>query len=211
MFHFKHLIAAFLYAGFLLQAWAVVFQTQVSTLSPPSPSPVPPSNTLWQDKISALRAHVLSQPDQPALKAREGPSIQLHFPDNSTSSCLQIRLLNWDCNYDVPLKMVGVAAWLDSTGLVNYAADPIWDAFRYYHVGYYVDPDDGWNFYEEVKLVFGACGNRGVQSACGNRWCKDLDGQTVKADKVPKGRHPYLSPIDRGSLCLWLRNETMVP
>jgi hypothetical protein len=210
MFHFKHLSAVLLCGGYLLQAWAALSETQISTLSLPSPSPSPPPVILWQSKISALRAYVLSQPDQPALKARYGPSIQLHFPDNSTSSCLEIRLLNWDCNYDVPLKMAGVAAWLDSTGLVNYAEDPIWDAFRYYLQGYYVDPYDGWNFYEEVRLVFGACGNRGVQSACGNRWCKDLDGQTIKADKVPKGQIPYLNPSDRGSLCLWLRNETMV-
>jgi hypothetical protein len=210
MFYLKYFSTVAFGGASLFTSGAALPQTQVSTLPPPSPSPTPPPTILWRNKVSALRAYVVSQPDQVALKKRYGPSLQVKFPDSSNSSCLEIRLVNWDCNYDVPLKMAGVAAWLDSTGIAGYTADPVWDAFRYYEQGYYVDPHNGWNFYNEVRLVFGACGNRGVQSSCGNRWCKDVDGQTVRSEKVPKGQDPYLDPSDRGSLCLWLRNETMV-
>lgn len=126
----------------------------------------------WSTKIDALRTHVLEQPDQNATKGfGYGPSIQKTFDDGQ---CLQIRFYNWDCLFDIPYKMKGVAKWIDDAGIRD--TDSIWDAYRYYLYGGYADPGNGWNFYGESRLTFGACGNRGPQSACGVGFCVNRTG-----------------------------------
>jgi hypothetical protein len=101
--------------------------------------------------------------------------------------------------------MRGVAKWLDD---VN-PAGPIDDAYRYYVYGRYVDPDDGWDFYGEARLSFGACGNRGPQSSCGVGWCVDGEGESAGSGGVvvPEGQSPYVDPNDRNNLCPWLKGN----
>jgi len=105
--------------------------------------------------------------------------------------------------------MRGVAKWLDDTNVRN-NSQTIWDPYRYYTYGYYADPDNGWNFYASARLSFGACGNRGPQSACGVVWCVDKDGKSsgyAPGFEVPKGQSPYVDPNNRDNLCPWLRDN----
>jgi hypothetical protein len=175
---------------------------QATTSATPSPTP-PVAVIPWETKIDVLREYILQQPDQYAKRGfGNGPSLQKTFADGE---CLQVRFYNWDCNYDILYKMRGVVTWLDSINVRN--NDPIWDSFRYYEYGYYADPDNGWKFYAESRLSFGACGNRGPQSSCGVYWCKEKDGGTTTPPKVPEGQTPYLDPNDRNNICPWLRNN----
>lgn len=161
----------------------------------------------WEIKIDALHAYILQQPDQNATKGfGNGPSLQNTFDDGD---CLQVRFYNWNCNYDIPYKMRGVAKWLDDTNVRN-NNQTIWDPYRYYTYGYYTDQDNGWNFYGEARLSFGACGNRGPQSSCGVAWCVDKDGNSSGYSPsivVPKGQTPYVDPNNRDNLCPWLRGN----
>jgi hypothetical protein len=174
-----------------------------TTISPtPSTSAIP-----WPTKIEAFQSYILDQPDRNASKGfGYGPFLRKTFNDGE---CLQIGLYNWDCQHEIPYKMSGVAKWLNNT--ITHDVDPIWDAYRYYVYGYYVDPDDGWNFYGASRLSFGACGNRGPQSSCGVTYCVDEQGKTVGDPAlVPKGETPYLDPNDRNRLCPWLRGNATV-
>ena len=164
------------------------------------PTPSPSTSAIpWSTKVDTLRSYVLAQPDQNATKGfSQGPSIQKTFDDGQ---CLQIRFYNWDCLFDIPYKMKGVAKWIDDQGIRN--TDPIWDAYRYYLYGGYTDPDNGWNFYGESRLTFGACGNRGPQSACGVGFCVNQTG--VFPGNVPAGASPYVDPNNRDNLCPWLK------
>lgn len=209
MAHLKSISIAFLSiaSSLLLHQSTALPQTKVL--------PAPSSDLTWPAKFSTFRAHILTlRSPQPALHARAGPSLQLNFaspsPFPSSPTCLEVRLLNWDCTYDVPISMAAVAAWLDSTGFAT--ENPIWDDYRFYYAGDYVDPVDGWGFRGEVKLVFGACGNRGVQSACGVRYCTDREGNEVQGEDVPVGKEMGLDPNDRNGVCEWLRdgNGTVV-
>jgi len=194
---FLKLLSYGIFGGSLLRVCDALPQATTSA-APPSTTTIP-----WETKIDALREYVLQQPDQDAKKGRNGPLLQKTFADGE---CLEIRFLDWDCSFDIPYKMRGVAKWLDDINVRN--EDPIWDPYRYYNYGYYVDPDNGWNFYGEARLSFGACGNRGPQSACGQQWCVDKDGHTVGVPQVPEGGNPYVDPNDRSNLCLWLRSNT---
>jgi hypothetical protein len=178
------------------------------------PSPTPSTSTIpWSTKVDLFRSFLLQQPDQIAHKGFcTGPVLQKTFAD---TSCLQIILCNYNCFNEIPYKMRGVAAWFDSLDLRS-NADPIWDAYRYYQYGYYADPDDGWRFYDQARLTFGACGNRGPQSSCGPLYCVDAKGATVGTvcgdgtnleSCVPKGQTPWLDPNDRDRLCPWLRGN----
>jgi hypothetical protein len=180
---------------------------QISQL--PSPSPIP-----WSTKVSQFHSFILAQPDQNAsLGFCTGPLLRFTFSD---TSCLQMNLCNYNCQHMLPYKMRGVAAWFDSLNLSS-STDPIWDTYRYYQYGYYADPDDGFDFYGQARLTFGACGNRGPQSACGVLYCVDGEGQTVQracgeggtGKCVPEGETPYVDPNERYRVCKWLRgNET---
>jgi hypothetical protein len=180
------------------------------TSQAPSPSPTPAIP--WETKVAAFRDFILHQPNQSAsLGFCTGPLLRKTFADNS---CLQINLCNYNCQYTLPYKMRGVATWFDSLDLSS-SPDPIWDTFRYYQYGYYADPDDEFNFYAQARLTFGACGNRGPQSACGVLYCVDEKGVTVqracgegeKGSCVPKGETPYMDPKDRDRVCSWLRGD----
>jgi hypothetical protein len=177
---------------------------------PPSPSPIP--TIPWSTKVFQFHSFILAQPDRNAsLGFCNGPLLRLTFAD---TSCLQINLCNYNCQNAIPYKMRGVATWFDSLNLSS-SPDPIWDAFRYYQYGYYADPDDGFSFYDQARLTFGACGNRGPQSACGVLYCVDGEGQTVQkacaegvvGSCVPKGQTPYMDPNDRDRVCKWLRGN----
>jgi hypothetical protein len=195
----KTLISGILIGSFLDVCNAVPW---AATSTAPSPTP---SMTVipWETKIKAFREYILQQPDQnAALGFGYGPYFRKTFADGE---CLQLGLYNWDCNYEIPYKMRGVAKWLDDN--ISRDNDPIWDPWRYYVYGYYVDPDNGWNFYAEAHLSFGACGNRGPQSSCGNRWCLEKNGNKTTVPQVPKGQTPYGDPNDRNSLCPWLRDN----
>ncbi|KAH7383943.1 hypothetical protein BKA66DRAFT_89021 [Pyrenochaeta sp. MPI-SDFR-AT-0127] len=175
---------------------------QAATSTEPTPTPsaavIP-----WTSKIDALRSYILEQPDQNATKGFwYGPGIQKNFTDGQ---CLQVRFYNWDCFHDIPYKMRGVVEWLDISGVRDIAG--ISDPFRYYTYGYYVDPDDGWTFYNEARLSFGACGNRGPQSSCGVGWCVDESGTFPGSEAVPEGQSPYVDPNNRDNLCPWLRSN----
>ncbi|KAL5113141.1 hypothetical protein ACEQ8H_008993 [Pleosporales sp. CAS-2024a] len=175
-------------------------QVATTTSSTPSVSPAIP----WPEKIQAFRSFLVAQPDQNATKGFcTGPTLSKTFDDGE---CLQMRLCNWDCSYEEPYKMRGVVQWLDDT--IPRDSDPIWDPWRYYEYGYYKDPDDGWSYYDTARLSFGACGNRGPQSACGVVYCVGKDGKPVNdAASVPQGQTPWLDPNDRNRLCPWLRNN----
>lgn len=171
--------------------------TSTEPAQAPSAPPIP-----WPTKIEAFRAYILQQPDQNATKGfGYGPFLRKTFDDDQ---CLQLGLYNWDCTYEIPYKMHGVIKWLDNT--IPRDADPVWDTFRYYVYGYYIDPDDGWDFYGESRLSFGACGNRGPQSSCGVTWCTDRNGNSAGANAgmVPGGGNPYVNPNNRNRLCPWL-------
>lgn len=186
--------------GSLLGVCSATLQTTTVVAPLPAPSVV---ITPWESKIDALREHILQQPDQNATKGFSyGPGIQKTFPD---SECLQVRFYNWDCFYDIPYKMRGVAKWLDDTSVRNIQG--ISDPYRYYTYGRYVDPDDGWDFYGEARLSFGACGNRGPQSSCGVGWCVDKDGVFPGVSAVPQGQSPYVDPNNKDNLCPWLRDN----
>ena len=160
----------------------------------------------WEAKIDALREYILQQPDQNATKGFwNGPSLQKTFDDGQ---CLQVRFYNWDCSYDVPYKMRAVAKFLDDTN-VRSNNQTIWDPYRYYTYGGYVDPDNNWNFYGVSRLTFGACGNRGPQSACGELWCVDKNGNSsgTPGFTVPSGQNPYLDPNNRNNICPWLQDS----
>jgi hypothetical protein len=79
-------------------------------------------------------------------------------------------LYNRDCFYEISYKIRGVAKWFDT--YVPHANFTIWDSVRYYVYERYTDPDNGWNFYEALRLSFGTCGNRSPQSSCGVTWCR---------------------------------------
>jgi hypothetical protein len=174
--------------------------TTSTTLAPiPSATVIP-----WETKVDGLHEYVLQQPDQNATQGFwNGPSLTKTFADGE---CLQIRFYNWDCFHDITYKMRGVTKFLDDTN-VRSNNQTIWDRYRYYTYGYYADPDNGWNFYAVAHLSFGACGNRGPQSACGVIWCVDKEGKTVS--EVPQGQTPYVDPNNRSRICPWLSdNET---
>lgn len=169
-----------------------------------TPTPTPIS---WDTKVDDFRSYVLQQPDRNATRGFwQGPAIQKTYPD---SSCLQIRFYNWDCNYEIPYKMRGVIKWLDGTN-IRKEPDAIWDKYRYYTYGRYVDPDDGWDFYGEARLSFGACGNRGPQSSCGVGWCVNATGVFPGTESVPTGVSPYVDPNNKDNLCPWLRDNGTV-
>ncbi|KAF2032081.1 hypothetical protein EK21DRAFT_61695 [Setomelanomma holmii] len=187
----------------LLTTACSAFAQTLPTLTPtPSPSSIP-----WSTKIDTLRAYILTHPEQNATKGFwNGPSLQLTFPD---TSCLQVRFYNWDCFFDIPYKMRGVVAYLDSINARDMA--PITDTYRFYTYGYYVDPDNGWRYYDEARLSFGACGNRGPQSSCGVGWCVDQNGNGPGWNAtfvVPEGESPYVDPNSRDNICPWLKNGT---
>jgi hypothetical protein len=171
---------------------------QASTTSVPSPVPTIP----WLEKYDAFRTFLLSQSEQPALKAMYGPFLRQTFADGQ---CLEVRFWNWNCFHDIPYKTVGVVKWFDSLGLRS-GSNGVWDAWRFYQLGYYRDPEDGFGFYDNARLVFGSCGNRGPQSSCGTSFCTDEEGKEVQRD-VPEGQTPYQDPNDRDRLCLWLRGN----
>jgi hypothetical protein len=161
----------------------------------------------WAEKVDALRAHILSGPTSTKNAGFwSGPIYQLSFPDND---CHQIRLYNWCCTHDVPYKMAGIAAWIDSQGIRNYTRTRFEDG-RYYNLGYYRDPEDGWGFYDVARMTYGPCGNRGPQSACGHVLCVDKNG-TIPSNpwKIPEGMSPYIDPNDKNRVCPWLGNGTM--
>jgi hypothetical protein len=111
--------------------------------------------------------------------------------------------------YDIPYKMQGVVNWLDESNLRD-SAPVISDPYRWYTYGYYEDPDDGWNFYASARLSFGACGNRGPQSACGVVWCVDKDGNSSGYQppfEIPKGQSPYVDPNNKSNLCPWMKDD----
>lgn len=171
--------------------------------APPSISSDPPTavEIPWTVKFDAFREFLLQQPDQNATKGfASGPYLKKTFDDGQ---CLQMGLINWDCGHELPYKMRGVVKFFDSLNIRN--STPIWDPYRYYAYGPYVDPDDGWNFYGSARLSFGACGNRGPQSACGYVWCYTKEGTTPAVSDVPQGQTPYLDPNDRNRICPWLR------
>ncbi|KAH7075192.1 hypothetical protein FB567DRAFT_536328 [Paraphoma chrysanthemicola] len=171
----------------------------------PTPSPSSLPTIPWSTKLAEFRAHILTQPTLLGAPGfGYGPGIQLTFAD---TSCLQVRLYNWDCNFAIPYKPAGIVSWLDSV-----APGPITDPFRYYVYGRYVDPDDGWDFYGEARLAFGACGNRGPQSSCGVGWCVDAEGKSSGQGEVvvPEGQSPYVDPNSRDNLCPWLRGNATV-
>jgi hypothetical protein len=191
--------------GSLLSACNALPQTATSA----APSPTPSAPTIpWETKFDALREYILQQPDQNATKGYfNGPSLQKTFADGQ---CLQVRFYNWDCNYDIPYKMRGVVKYLDDSGFRDPGYNPAIDPARWYMYGYYVDPDDGWNFYAEAHLTFGACGNRGPMSACGVNWCVDKNGKKPGyplAFPIPEGQNPYIDPNDRDNLCPWMRDN----
>jgi hypothetical protein len=167
----------------------------------PSASAIP-----WATKIDAFREYILQQPDQNATKGFfNGPTITKTFVDGD---CLQVRFYNWDCFYDINYKMRGVAKALDDSGLRS--STPISDQFHFYTYNYYADPDNGWTFYNEAHLTFGACGNRGPMSSCGVGWCVDKDGNSsgyTPGFVVPAGQNPYVDPNNRDNLCPWLKDN----
>jgi hypothetical protein len=169
-------------------------------------SSVPSPTISWETKFDLFREYILQQPTRNATKGFwQGPSLQKTFSDGE---CLQIRLYDWDCTYDIPYKMKGIVNWLDNN--VPRTDSPIWDTYRYYTYGYYIDPDNGWDFYGSSRLSFGACSNRGPQSSCGVVWCVDKQGNSSGASSqfpIPKGQSPYVDPNDRNRLCPWLRND----
>ena len=195
-------------SGFLLGALLSVCNALPQPATPAA-QPYTPSkaDTPWATKYDAFREYILQQPDQNATKGfSSGPSLQKTFDDGE---CLQVRFYNWNCFNDIPYKMRGVAKWLDDTNVRN-NSQTIWDPYRYYTYGYYADPDNGWNFYASARLSFGACGNRGPQSACGVVWCVDKDGKSsgyAPGFEVPKGQSPYVDPNNRDNLCPWLRDN----
>lgn len=200
------MLLKFAFARFIIAVCSATPQDPTVTptnSATPTPTPIP-----WDTKLDDFRNYVLQQPDQNATQGFwSGPAIQKSYPD---SSCLQIRFYNWDCFHDIPYKIRGVVKWLDGTNVRN-EPNAIWDPYRYYVYGRYIDPDDGWDFYGEARLSFGGCGNRGPQSSCGVGWCVNSTGVFPGADSVPKGVSPYVDPNNRDNLCPWLRaNGTVV-
>jgi hypothetical protein len=174
-----------------------------SSALPQAPAPTP-SAVPWAEKVDALRAYILSQPT--SLKNAgfwSGPEYKVRFPDND---CHQIRLYNWECTYDVPYKMAGIAAWIDSQGFRNYNRTAF-ETTNYYNYGYYRDPDDGWGFYDVARLTYGPCGNRGPQSACGHDYCTYKNGTRWFDGTFPEGMSPYQDPNDKNQVCPWLRDR----
>lgn len=189
--------------GCMLALASAMPQAAIITTSPPPSTPTT-EPIPWATKIDQFRTYLLSQPDTNATKSRGGPSFQGRFSDGD---CLQIRFYNWDCNHDIPYKMRGVVKWLDDEELRG--GDGGGDKYRWYVSGYYVDPDDGWNFYNSARLSFGFCGNRGPQSSCGNNYCVDKNGRSDWGHEgmdVPAGQTPWMDPNDRNRLCVWLRD-----
>jgi hypothetical protein len=188
----------------MLKSCDAMPQASATATVPPTPSATTIS---WATKIDELRAYILQQPDRNATKGfSSGPSLQKTFVDGQ---CLQVRFYNWNCLYDIPYKMRGVVKWLDETN-VRDSAPVISDPYRWYTYGYYEDPDDGWNFYASARLSFGACGNRGPQSACGVVWCVDKDGNSSGYQppfEIPKGQTPYVDPNNRSNLCPWMQDD----
>jgi hypothetical protein len=193
---------------------AILMIPSVALSQSSTPPPTPSSPTIpWFTKVDQFHNFILEQPDQTAHKGFcTGPVLQKTFAD---TSCLQIILCNYNCFNEVPYKMRGVAAWFDSLDLQS-IPDPIWDPYRYYQYGYYMDPDDGWRFYDQARLTFGACRNRGPQSSCGPLYCVDGKGTTVgtacangteSGSCVPMGQTPWIDPNDRDRLCPWLRGS----
>lgn len=167
----------------------------------PTPTPIP-----WATKVAALRAHVLAQPTSLDNAGwSKGPAYQVPFPDGD---CHQIRLYNWDCSDSIPYKMSAIAAWIDSSDFasLNYTR---FEDLRWYSLGYYRDPDDGWAFYDVARMTFGACGNRGPQSACGHVYCTDVNGGQYPGS-VPAGATPWVNPNNRDRVCPWLREGKSV-
>ncbi|OAK94543.1 hypothetical protein IQ06DRAFT_234125 [Phaeosphaeriaceae sp. SRC1lsM3a] len=199
------MLAKAIFTGCMLALASAMPQGTVISAPPqastPSADPIP-----WATKIDEFRAWILEQPDQNATKARNGPSFQKTFTDGD---CLQLRFLDWDCNHDLPYKMRGVVKWLDDENLRD--GDGSGDKYRWYLYGYYVDPDDGWMFYNSARLSFGFCGNRGPQSACGVNYCVDKSGNSRwgvdPGMDVPAGQTPWMDPNDRDRLCPWLRDN----
>jgi hypothetical protein len=178
---------------------------QATTTTGPTHSPSVPAIP-WSTKVDAFRAYILQQQDRNATKGfGNGPTIQESFADGD---CLQVRFYNWDCFYDIPYKMKGVVKALDDSGLRDHG--PITEPYRFYTYNYYSDPGNGWNFYNEARLAFGACGNRGPQSSCGVGWCVDKDGNSAGYSPgfvVPPGQSPYVDPNNRDNICPWLKEN----
>jgi hypothetical protein len=182
---------------------------QASATAVPSPTPsvaiIP-----WPTKLDKFREYLLQLPDRNATKGYwNGPGIQKTFADGQ---CLQVRFYNWDCNYDITYKMRGVVNWLDDTGIRNGGPNSP-DPYRYYLYGYYVDPDDGWNFYSVSRLAFGFCNNRGPQSSCGITWCEDKDGHSSgnrPPFEIPAGANPWVDPNNRSKLCPWMKEDDVM-
>jgi hypothetical protein len=190
--------------GILISSLAGICNAMPRAATSAALSPTPSMAVIsWEAKIDALREYILQQPDQNATKGLSGPSLQKTFADGE---CLQVRFYNWDCFHDIPYKMRGVVKWLDDTNVRN-NSQTIGDPYRYYLYGYYADPDNGWNFYAEARLTFGACGNRGPQSACGVGWCVDKEGKYPERAQVPEGQTPYVDPNNRDNLCPWLKGN----
>lgn len=172
-----------------------------------SPSSTPSAALIpWSTKIASFRAFIAAQPDTPAIHGfYNGPDLQQSFSDGT---CLQIRFYNWDCFHDIVYKAAGVVKFLDSTGAANLPEDTVMtNGTRGYQEDYYVDPDDGWNFYGVTHLTFGGCLNRGPQSSCGMTFCVDKDGNSAGYTPgfvVPAGQCPYIDPNNKDQLCPWL-------
>lgn len=189
-------------SAILITAWLGVCEAMPQAATSVTSSPTPSVSAIpWPTKIDALHEYILQQPDQNAAKGRDGPSIEKTFEDGD---CLEVRFVNWDCWYDILYKVRGVAKFLDDTGVRNYNTSPVWDKFRYYVGGLYVDPDNGWGFYRGSGLSSGTCGHRGIQSACGLQWCETRDGRTMNSSGVPAGQSPYVDPSNRSVICPWL-------
>jgi hypothetical protein len=189
--------------GYKLAICNAMLQAASTATPPATPSVV---GIPWETKFSEFREYILQQPDQNASKGfGYGPYIRKTFDDGQ---CLQMGLYNWDCFYEIPYKMRGVANWFDT--YVPHANFAISDSFRYYVYERYTDPDNGWGFYGASRLSFGACGNRGPQSSCGVTWCVDKDGNSSGYGSqvpIPPGQSPYVDPNSRDNLCPWLHNN----
>lgn len=82
----------------------------------PTVSPIP-----WPTKIDTFRAYILQQPDQNGTEGfGHGPFLRKTFDDGQ---CLQLDLYDWECTYEIPYKMRGIAEWLENS--IPRDADPI--------------------------------------------------------------------------------------
>ncbi|KAF2833179.1 hypothetical protein CC86DRAFT_414922 [Ophiobolus disseminans] len=182
--------------------------TLITAFPQATPSPTPNATLIpWSQKFSTFRTYLLSHPDVNGTHGwSNGPALQQTFADGT---CFQLRIYNWNCVYDIPYKMRGIVHWLDGTRSSKFSDDTVVDAWRFYEDGYYTDPDSGWGFYSVAKLTFGACGNRGPQSACGMTYCVDREGRNAGtgAVPIPAGESPYMDPNNRDSLCPWLKGN----